>query len=348
MNLDGPAGQEADLLRIAMSLLQPAAVDPNTFERNRQKLIQSAQTHLQNPATPLSSRMLQRLYGESHPCARTIEETLIDLQRLSLADVMGLHQQVMADPRNIRMAMVSALPPESQQGILNQGIQQSGWQGGRFGPFHPMNLFPPAQHNFVGRSEPILLANEATERAIVYRAWRAPAISDPDYPTFCVIRKLMENSSGLFFRRLRSDAGLVYSTEQQYSSVQSAAHYRFSAHIDGDKLAKGLDVLRSVTDEMIHQAVPASDLQRAKKQILFEAKIQTETPSQVNDFNSRWLGCDLAPLPMREFEALIQRVTPQDVRRVAARMFHPASGFEVTGITAPRAVLEKLPPGYAR
>lgn len=348
LNLDGPAGQEADLLRTAMSLLQHPVMDPNTFERNRQNLIQSAQAQLQDPATPLYERMVQRLYGESHPYARSLQESLAALQRLSLADVMGWHQQMMADPRNIRIAMVSALPPEPQQDILNQGIQQSGWRGGGFGPFQPMNLVPPAQHNFVGRSKPILLPNESIERAIVYRGWRAPAISDPDYPAFCVMRKLMEDSGGLFFRRMRIDAGLVYSFKQQYKSLQSAAHYQFSAHIDGDKLAKSLDVLRSVTDELVHQTVPPRDLQRAKNRVLFEAKSQTETPSQVSDFNSQWLGCDLAPLSLREFETLIQRITPQDVRRVAARMFHPASGFEVTGITAPQAVLEKLPTGHAR
>lgn len=336
----GPAGKEQDLVRVAMQLLTRPVTDPATFHQLKEDFVREIHKSLAHPEPHLLDAANKALYGQHHPYARSTGEVIDDLTRQTPESVMGLYRQMLENPAQISMSMVSAQPIEAQQAMVNQGIQEFAWYPNPYRPAQPMPVSPPVPPAR-GNVGPVLVPNNTVERAYLVRSWRAPAMGDPDYPAFCLIMKMLGGMSGGFFRIMRTETGLVYSTQQAYTSHKQGADYKVLAQVDFDKLNQALDGFGRVTKELLDGPISETQLSMSKKDYLLELYSETQASEKINEMNLSWIANDQAPRHPQELEAAIKRVSAEDIRRVAQRIFNPSSGYEVTTISAPTDFLLK-------
>lgn len=341
LTVSGPAGQESQMLQAALQVLTRPMVDNPSFNRLKEDLSKSIQKLYSDPTFELQETMQKAFFGENHPYSVTGKAIMADLSRQTLASVMADYQQALQSLGQAKLMMISSQPVETQQVLANQAVHQFGWTGD---PARPVFIPPaPAVPQYRGLKAPLLVANDAAPRAYIMEAFRAPALSDPDYPAFCVLFEIMNGMGGRFFKTLRIQKGLVYSTQQGYSSRQKdGASFRVNAQVDYDKIVPALEAIQSVIEELTQKPVSEDELRMAKKHYILGLRDAMQASDGVLSLGEPWLANDLQPMHPQVLQAAIERVTPADVQRVARRVFNTQSGYQVIGICAPRKVLDKL------
>lgn len=341
LNAIGPAGNEAVMVQALMQLLTRPVVDNATFTILKEDALKNLQSAQSDPHLPLSEAINKGMYGSNHPYAATSRDVMQRLSRQTLSSVMGAYQQALIWSEQARLMVVSPQPIEQQQMLVNQGIQQAGW----FASPYRQAMTPPVpsiapRHGVNG---PMLIPNESFPKALITHAWRAPMPNAPDYPAFMVLRQLLEGSSGQFFKTLRTQKGLVYGSQQSYMAPGGrTANYAVEAQVDYDKVASAVQTVRQVVASFIQSPVSPDALAMAKRKFLFGLNSAKQTSDGIAGLNAAWVQNDLAPPDPVQLQAAIERVTPWDIQRAANRIFNPAQGYEVLGISAPRTVLSSL------
>jgi predicted Zn-dependent peptidase len=253
-------------------------------------------------------------------------------------------------PERMSFSMVSSIPAQDQAQQLNQAIQAQNWFAS---PYRqdppPVRLAIPQTAR--GSTQPVLVANPNAERAHVVMAWRAPAKNDPDYLTFLLIQKMLGSMSGGFFKVLRTERGLVYGTQQMTESHTGLHCYKVYAQVNFDKLPLAIDGLHDVVNELATKPVPEAQLNMAKSAFLFELMAASEETLQTSDRNDQFLREGIMPPHPQHAQEALSRIRPEDIQRVARKVFMPQSvnglngGFEGLAIAAPDHVLKEYFPG---
>lgn len=339
-NFVGPAGKEQALIQLALQILTRPNLEGGTFNKQKADLITEVRKQLLLPEVPVIDAVGKGLYGNTHPYGKTTAEALEELNRMTPESMLWAYQSVIGQPQQASISMVSAQPVEVQQQLVNQEIQAFTWYASPY----PQPQLPqaPAVPPAVGSPAPILIPNQSAERAHIVKAWRAPTIGDPDYPAFCLLMKMLGGMTGGFFRIMRTENGLVYSTHQIYQPHRLGADYQVMAQVDFDKLGKAMDAFKQVTGEFLNGYVSPDKLASSKKTFLLELMGDAQASERINHQNLPWMANDQMPPHPKELEQAIRSVTVQDIYRVAHRVFNPANGFEVTGVSAPPQVLARV------
>ncbi len=338
LSVSGPAGQEEELVKVAMHFLTRPSVDMQNFNYIKDLMIKNIQNLQSDPDVPLGEAVMKNLYGKDHPYAKGSQEMMEALSQLTPQAVMALHQQALQFPEQTRLIMLSPQPVEKQKALLDQGIQQYSWFASPYRSA-PLPETPPTIAAR-GSKGPLLVPNETLEQAHIFTAWRAPVIGDPDYPAFCVMRELLEGSSGRFFKIMRTERGLVYGTSESYTGSQKqGADYCMGAQVDYENIDIALKSIQDVVQSIVNAPPSPAELMTAKKKFKLGMNSILQSTDGIAALSMPWLKMDLPPQHPSHFIAQIERITPADIQRVANRIFNPSYGYNVTGIAAPQNIL---------
>jgi predicted Zn-dependent peptidase len=341
LNFVAPAGKEAELMQTAMQLLTRPIVDPMTYNQLKEDLIQNIQNIDASPEAKLDETVNKAFYGAFHPYGKTRQEVIRELSNQSLAGAMSAYQQVAGQPQGIKMLMVSPLAQDCQKALIEQGIQQFGWYVNPYTQGVYQRSVPPLP-NLQGKRGPFLVANEALPRAMIQEMWSAPGVGDPDYPAFCLLRSIMKGMSSSFFKVLRTQKHLVYSTQQSYSDLpNNGTTFNLNAEVDYDKLGPAMAGIREVICSLTQTPVTAAQLRMAKESSLLSIRDAKETAPDLLELNTPRLQNDLLPCHPDSLQAAMERVTVADIQRVANRVFNPTSAYHVIGVSAPQKILNQ-------
>lgn len=345
----GPKGQEGLMTQAALKLLCRPQWDGPTLASARKEMIEGFHRESAEPAFSAMNRLDTQLFGANHPFGQPAEKTFAELQNFSIQHLSNLHRQLMQYPERMSFSMVSSLPPQEQAQHLNQAIQAQNWFASPYRQDPPPASMPLPQihrgnqHN----QQPVLVANPNAERAHVVMAWRAPAKNDPDYLTFLLIKKMLGSMSGGFFKVLRTERGLVYGTQQMIESHTGLHSYKVYAQVNFDKLPLAIDGLHDVVNELVQKPVPDGQLAMAKSAFLFELMAASEETLQTADRNDQFIREGVIPPHPQQYQDALARIKPEDIQRVAQRVFAPqvSGGFEGLAVAAPEQILKQYFPG---
>lgn len=158
----------------------------------------------------------------------------------------------------------------------------------------------------------------------VVAAWPAPSRTDPDrYPALLLSTALGGGMSSRLFQRIREDLALAYSVHSYHSAYARAGTAGAYLATRPEFASAALDALQEVCGEVLAGGVPDDELQAAKEQVKGQLLLALESPGGRLD---RLAGLALHDLPfasLDELEARIQRVSADDVLRVAQTVFRP-------------------------
>lgn len=337
----GQAGQEGLMAQAALGLLTNPVVDPVNFRSLQAKMYSNYQGKLSNPDIQLANAMDKRIYGPGHMFCLTPDERMAIIARQTLPELLGRFRQALQQPGAAQMMMISSQPAAVQQQLTDAAIQSAGWfpnpyavNGAQFPDFPLPN---PASG-----IQTVLVPNETLKRALIRETWRVPDARDPDYPAFLLLRQLLQSTSaGSFFQTLRTDHGLVYSIGQSEGSrLANGMRHNITLEVDFDKIGAALADVRQVTQNLgVNQVSPAF-LETLKRKAMLSLRDLMQMPQGADALYSSWLQLGATPMSMPQLQAALNRVTPEDLRRVANKVFNPADGYQVVGISAPSAVLQ--------
>jgi zinc protease len=353
LSVSGPRGQDTQLAQRAIQILtlplQPMGVEPWTFNALKGNLLQNMQKGLIMPDVKLSDAIGKTLYGPIHPYGKSLPDTINATKTQTIDSFLSAYQQALGNPQQLQALMVSQLDGQQQVTVLNQAIGQANWFNDPMRkPLYPITLPPPPlQATGTGgatTTDPMLtlLADETLDRAHVIQAWKAPTLSDPDYPAFLMLFSVLNGFSGRFFESLRTQRGLVYSARQNVQTQQQAAHYTLSTEVDFDKLPQCLSAIDDVINSVVQTPIQEAELTRGKKEFILNTRSNIMGANGLADFYLSRLAVGAPTLMPNTMLDRIMQVTPADLQRVAQKVFQSGQSQRVVGVIAPQAQLSQV------
>jgi zinc protease len=177
-------------------------------------------------------------------------------------------------------------------------------------------VFIPAESPQLGRRE---LHNEfATELSRLSLAWHIPEITNPDVPALDLLSGILgDGRSSRLYRKVREESGLAYSVSAFSYTPGDPGLFGVDATVDPKKRDAAQQLILQLIDQVKQSGVTAAELTKAKKTSLsHQLHALTTMRGQASDIGSNWLLTRNLNFS-RDYLAAVQKVTLDDVRRVA-------------------------------
>ena len=179
-------------------------------------------------------------------------------------------------------------------------------------------VFVPEEPPQLGRRE---VHNEfQTELTRLSLAWHIPEITHPDVPALDLLAGILgDGRSSRLYRRVREQSGLAYGVSAFSYTPGDPGLLGIDATVDPKKREPAEQLILQIIDEIKQAGATADELTKAKKTSLshhFHAL--TTMRGQASDTGSNWLLTRNLNFS-RDYLAAIQKVTLDDIRRVAAK-----------------------------
>jgi len=179
-------------------------------------------------------------------------------------------------------------------------------------------VFVPEEPPQLGRRE---AHNEfATELTRLSLAWHIPEITNPDVPALDLLSTILgEGRSSRLYRRVREEAGLAFSVSAFSYTPGDPGLLGVDATADPKKRDDAEKLILQIVAEVKQAGVTADELMKAKKMSLsHHLDALTTMRGQASDLGSNWLLTRNLSFS-RDYLTAVQKVTLDDIRRVAAR-----------------------------
>lgn len=179
-------------------------------------------------------------------------------------------------------------------------------------------IFIPEEPQQLGRRE---VHNEfATELTRLSLAWHIPEITHPDVPALDLLSTILgDGRSSRLYRRVREEAGLAYGISAFSYTPGDPGLLGVDATVDPKKRDVAEQLILQIIDEIRQSGITGEELTKAKKIALsHHLDSLTTMRGQASDIGSNWLltrNLDFS----RDYLAAVQKVTLDDVRRVAGK-----------------------------
>jgi zinc protease len=316
LSLHTPTAQ----LDSALALFADVALHPsfpaNEFERIRKtRLTELLQLRDQGPAIA-NIAFPAILYGSAHPYGAPSIGTEASVKSLTSADLQ-LYYQANFKPNNTTLIIVGDVNPAQIEQKINRLF--GSWQRG---DVPALNYGEPPKSS----TTTIYLIDKP---GAAQSSFRIGAVGVPrstkDYFALTVMNTILGGSfTSRLNQNLRENRGYTYGAGSRFDMRRAAGPFLASAEI---VTAKSDSALIEFMKELngIRQAVPASELSRAKRYLQLQLPGNFETTQQI--------AAALVPvaqygLPLDYFNNYVQNiegVTQADVARVAQQYINPGS-----------------------
>src|SRR5947208_3449773 len=179
-------------------------------------------------------------------------------------------------------------------------------------------VFVPSEPPQLGRRE---VHNEfATELSRLELAWHIPEITHPDVPALDLLSSILgEGRSSRLYRRVREEKGLAFGVSAFSYTPGDPGLLGVDATVDPKKREAAEQLILQIIAEVKQAGVTADELMKAKKMSLSShLGALTTMRGQASDLGSNWLLTRNLNFS-RDYLAAVQKVTLDDIRRVAAK-----------------------------
>jgi zinc protease len=159
-----------------------------------------------------------------------------------------------------------------------------------------------------------------TELTRLSLAWHIPEITHPDVPALDLLSTILgDGRSSRLYRRVREEAGLAFGVSAFSYTPGDPGLLGIDATVEPAKREATQELVLKILDEIKQTGVTADELAKAKKiSLSHHLGSLTTMRGQASDLGSNWFltrNLDFT----RDYLAAVQKITPDDIRRVAAK-----------------------------
>lgn len=202
-------------------------------------------------------------------------------------------------------------------------------------------------HGAIGEKKIYLIDRPASVQTTLYVGNHAIDRVSPDYiPAQVLNRVLGSGPASRLFRNIREDKGYTYGISSGFSASHYYNHFVTSTNVRTEVTGPALDELLKEFRDIRDRAVPAEELENAKRALVASFALSTESPATAlnNALTIKEYG-----FPADYWDTYpekISAVTAADVQRVA-RMYIPVDDIQIVAVgdaSKIRDVLSKFGP----
>lgn len=309
--------------RLGLTLLSQAWLTPSFPAEQVQKAKDEQLARLrsqEDQPTARAFKLFRRLLYQGHPYGQDplgSPETLASLDRQAL---LKAHQRLLG-PQGLVLCVVGDVEPQAVRGELERL-----WNGarGRAEMPAPPAPVPPERP----RLERVKDAKAAQTQILL--GFLAPSATDPRRFAMQLWEAVLGGQGGRLFSDLRDQRSLAYSVQAFYSSSWHAGSFGVYMGVGPGKAAPALKGILAHLQRARQEPPNPQELERAKNYLLgvqaieqqgYEAQAMTMAVDELLG-----LGFD----HYLKVPALVQAVTPEQMRQVAAEVLRPAHQVELT------------------
>ena len=307
-----------DSFDLGMDLLADVVRNPafaaDEIERQKQQTVSALQVNRSDPDY-LAAVLFDRLVYGFHPYGMPNSGTPETLAAITREDLQAFHRRNFV-PNNMILAIVGDVT--SGEAFAAAQHVFGGWPRAEIKPLKAVDPPPPT------RRIVIVDKPDAVQTAIRVGQLAIPR-NDPDYLAFDLAIKILGGEGANRLQRvLRSDRGLTYGASANAEARKQAGH--FVAETDTRTETTG-EALRLMVDEISKlqtERVFDRELSDAQAYLAGSFPLTIETP---NEIATQILNVVFYELPVEEigtFRERVQRVTPDDIQRLARFYIRPA------------------------
>jgi zinc protease len=179
-------------------------------------------------------------------------------------------------------------------------------------------VFIPSEPPQLGRR--VVHQEFVTELTRLSLAWHIPEITHPDVPALDLLSTILgDGRSSRLYRRVREQAGLAYGVSAFSYTPGDPGLLGIDATVEPAKRDVAQELILKIIDEIKEAGVIGEELAKAKKiSLSHHLGSLTTMRGQASDLGSNWFltrNLDFT----RDYLAAVQKITPEDVRRVTAK-----------------------------
>jgi zinc protease len=341
IGIKGPKGSEPKLLNELLETVAHPVIDRKEYDANKATVLENLLTLGNKSQFRLGELMDIASTGISHPYSHSLNQEMRDLQKATPEGSMKHLQKALLHPEQFQLVMVSSLPVGAQVALLNDSVKATQWHTVANQPLYKTKETPPVTP--LDLKAPILVSNNAAERISMQQKWLAPLPGSKDEAAFTVLNHMLGGMMGVFFKVMRTEKGLVYSTSTSTERNPKSAYFTVAADIDFDKLPQALEGYQQAIDQLTSKPPTCEEVERAKRDLLLSMRSTRETSTGLEALNSLELKRGLPPVPVEDQLKRYTDVTAEDVERVA-KTYLGDGAWTLQGFTAPEAVLKQYFP----
>ena len=318
-----------EALDLLVDMLRGSQCRDEEIERERGVILEELAA-VEDAPDEHASVLLDGLLWPGEPLGRDIAGAPRSIDALSGERLRGYYRsQYVANA--VVVSIAGALPAAEARERAANAV--AGWPAGEPAGWVPAGGQPPG---------PLLrLLEKETEQAHLGLGLRGLDSRDEDRHALALLSIVLgEGMSSRLFIRLREELGLCYDVHSSAAYLRDTGAFSVHAGVDP---ANAAETVREIVAALacLRSPIEAAELARAKQLVRSRIQLQLEDTRSV----SAWHGSRLAlGLPLRQPEEAIagfERVTLEDVERVARRLVRgDRLQLAVVGPIADASVLE--------
>lgn len=172
--------------------------------------------------------------------------------------------------------------------------------------------------------EPLALQTKNTEQVQLGMAFHGFAMSAKERPAASVLATLLGGSmSSRLFIQVRERRGLCYSISASHQCLDDTGVFTVLSGLEKTRLQEAVKVIWEELEKTANELVDEEELARAKDYIQGKTMLSMEDSASVaNWYGKLWLYKEELETPEERLKE-IQKVTAEDVREVAKKLFKP-------------------------
>lgn len=301
-----------DLLRLAMT---KPRFDKDDIERVRAATVAAIARDNENPDS-IARRTWMSTAFPSHPYGRPFRGTKESVGALTEADLRAAVAQRLARD-NLVVGAVGDITPEELGKVLDRAF-------GDLPAAAAPNDVPEVKP--VGGGRTIVVRRPAPQSIIVFGE-QGLKRDDPDWFAASLVNYVL--GGGGFNSRLmeevREKRGLTYGIYSALSPYDRAGLVMGSSSTENTRAGRALDVTREVWRRMHEEGPTEEELANAKRYLTGSFALQLDSTTSIARVLASVQYDRLGINYLNERDSLINRVTIEDARRIARRLFDPST-----------------------
>ena len=302
---------------VAIELLADAILNSTLpaaeFSREQEVIRREFAMGNDDPDTVAGKQLFATAFAE-HPFRHPIIGYRDIFDRLSRGDLESYYRTRYA-PNNVFFVVVGDVKADA---IRTQ-----------FGQLFDSHARRPLPDVLVSR-EPIQMGRREqhtefdTQLARLGLAWHVPEITHGDIPALDLLASVLgAGRSARFYRRLREGLAIVHGIDAWCFTSSSAGLFGVDAMLDPGKLDQTVREVQGMLAEIQNQGVTSAELEKARRQFLsHQFHSLTTMRGKAGSLGSNWLHARDVNFN-HTYTAAVQRVTPDELSRVARAYFSP-------------------------
>lgn len=302
--------EAVDLLRLAVN--EPR-FDEAAFTKVKDQINVILTREQTDPDSMAGKALFSTLFGE-HPYGQPVRGTLDTVNAITLEDVRAHHKALFSKER-LRVAAVGAIDPEAL-GVLLDAV---------FGALPEASSLPAVTPASLPESGADVVVEKDIPQSVVLIAGEGLKRDDPDFIPAFVMNYVL--GGGGFASRLmeevREKRGLAYSVYSYFNPLDEAGLFIAGVGTQNERVRQSIDLIKEEIGRMQSEGLTAEELQSAKDYLTGSYPLRFDSNSKIA---GQLIGLQLQGLSssyVNDRNGLIEAVTLEDIKRVAARLPAP-------------------------